>query len=166
MTDLIDEGEGPALVFLHGAGVNNRMWAPQCARFRTTHRVIIPNLPGHGCIVAVGSVEQMADDVRRRLHALGVQRYVLVGLSLGGMVALEMAARDMQTPRMAPNVRRVFAMINALAAIVVIALSEVMLANDVPLNERVIVFALLPVLLHVGRFVTLWWVIPLRDEDT
>ncbi|WP_172839394.1 alpha/beta fold hydrolase [Tateyamaria omphalii] len=93
MTDLIDDGDGDPIVFLHGAGVDNAMWAPQQAHFRSTHRVIIPNLPGHGGVPAVDSVEQMAKDVRGRLGALGLRRYALVGLSLGGMVALEMAGR-------------------------------------------------------------------------
>lgn len=93
MTDLIDEGDGPVLVFLHGAGVDNQMWEPQRVHFRTSHRVIIPNLPGHGGVAAVSNVAQMAEAVHDRLQALGLHRYAVVGLSLGGMAALEMAAR-------------------------------------------------------------------------
>lgn len=93
MTDLIDDGTGPALVFLHGAGVDNLLWEPQRAAFRQAYRLIIPNLPGHGGVPPARSVEDMADRVQAQLQALDVQRYALVGLSLGGMVALEMAAR-------------------------------------------------------------------------
>ena len=93
MTDLIDEGRGPAIVFLHGAGVDNAMWAPQHTHFHRSHRVVIPNLPGHGGVPAVGCVEQMAEDVHARLQGIRVDRYALVGLSLGGMVALEIATR-------------------------------------------------------------------------
>ncbi len=81
------------MVFLHGAGVDNRLWDPQVAAFEQTHRVIVPNLPGHGGVPAVTDVTQMADHVRAVLKDLGITRYAVVGLSLGGMVALDMAGR-------------------------------------------------------------------------
>ncbi|MBY5933793.1 alpha/beta fold hydrolase [Tateyamaria omphalii] len=93
MTDMVDVGAGPVLVFLHGAGVDNDMWAPQRAHFESTHRVIVPNLAGHGGVPPVDTVEEMAEVVHRQLLELGVQRYAVIGLSLGGMVALEIAAR-------------------------------------------------------------------------
>ncbi len=93
MSDFIDRGTGPVLVLLHGAGVDNRLWDPQISSFETTHRVIAPNLPGHGGVAAVDSVEQMADWIERQLAERGVRRYSVVGLSLGGMVALELASR-------------------------------------------------------------------------
>lgn len=93
MSDLIDEGTGSALVFLHGAGVDNTLWEPQIAAFGATHRVIVPNLPGHGAVPAVETVRQMADHIRAQLLDCGVRQYAIVGLSLGGMVALDMAAR-------------------------------------------------------------------------
>ncbi|SMR81992.1 Alpha/beta hydrolase family protein [Aliiroseovarius halocynthiae] len=93
MADIIDHGQGPVLVFLHGAGVDNRLWDPQLLVFEKTHRVIALNLPGHGTVPAVGSVEDMADWVHRQLTDLGINRYCVIGLSLGGMVALELASR-------------------------------------------------------------------------
>lgn len=93
MSDLIDEGTGSALVFLHGAGVDNTLWEPQIAAFSATHRVIVPNLPGHGGVPAVKTVEQMADHIRAQLLDRGIRQYAIIGLSLGGMVALEMAGR-------------------------------------------------------------------------
>lgn len=93
MSDLIDEGTGPALVFLHGAGVDHTLWEPQIAAFSATHRVIVPNLPGHGGVPAVKTVEQIADHIRALLLERGIRRYAIIGLSLGGMVALDMAGR-------------------------------------------------------------------------
>ncbi len=93
MSDVVDQGEGRVLVFLHGAGVDTAMWAPQAAAFSSRYRVIVPLLPGHGNSPAVDSVEEMAKHVRALLKARGVSRYAVIGLSLGGMVALEMAAR-------------------------------------------------------------------------
>ena len=43
-----DTGSGPCLVFLHGAGVDADLWAPQVAAFSPDHRVICVTLPGHG----------------------------------------------------------------------------------------------------------------------
>jgi len=93
MSDLIDEGTGSALVFLHGAGVDNTLWEPQIAAFSATHRVIVPNLPGHGAVPAVETLHQMADQIRAQLFDRGIRQYAIIGLSLGGMVALEMAGR-------------------------------------------------------------------------
>lgn len=88
---IIDCGSGPALVLLHGAGVDPDLWQPQLAQFSQTHRVIAPALPGHAGRPPVTSVEAMAEDVLHQLE--GVAEFALVGLSLGGMVALEIAAR-------------------------------------------------------------------------
>ena len=91
---LTDQGAGPALVFLHGAGVDADMWAPQAGVFAKTHRVICATLPGHGGAGPVrDGVPGMAEDVTQALTDAGVTRFALVGLSLGGMVALELAAR-------------------------------------------------------------------------
>lgn len=93
MADMIDEGRGSTLVFLHGAGVDNMLWEPQISAFARTHRVVVPNLPGHGGVPATGSVQHMAEQVRAQLLDKGINRYAVIGLSLGGMVALEMAGR-------------------------------------------------------------------------
>lgn len=91
MSDVIDQGTGDVLVLLHGAGVDNLLWEPQIAAFAASGRVIAPNLPGHRNVPAVESVEQMADHIHAVLNQRGIDRYAVVGLSLGGMVALEMA---------------------------------------------------------------------------
>ncbi|MEM9422655.1 MAG: alpha/beta fold hydrolase [Pseudomonadota bacterium] len=93
MFDIIDQGTGPSLVFLHGAGVDNILWAPQISAFTRTHRVIAFNLPGHGTVPCVENVQQMAQYVRTALADRNIHHYTVVGLSLGGMVALEMAGQ-------------------------------------------------------------------------
>lgn len=93
MSDIIDQGTGDVLVFLHGAGVDSILWEPQIAAFAASHRVIAPNLPGHGNVPAVQSVAEMADHVHSLLSTLGIDRYSIIGLSLGGMVALDVAGR-------------------------------------------------------------------------
>jgi pimeloyl-ACP methyl ester carboxylesterase len=41
-------GEGPTLLFLHGFGVNSRIWRQQIKYFSDNYRVIAVDLPGHG----------------------------------------------------------------------------------------------------------------------
>lgn len=94
---VIDEGQGPPLVFVHGFPLDHHMWDAQRREFRTTHRVIIPDLRGFGRSEVTdppGSMEQFADDVAALLDALGVQEPVtLCGLSMGGCVAFAFARR-------------------------------------------------------------------------
>ncbi|MEL7214126.1 MAG: alpha/beta fold hydrolase [Pseudomonadota bacterium] len=92
--DGIETGQGPPLVLLHGAGVDLDLWAPQMAAYAAHHRVIALNLPGHGASpMVLNGVPGMADAVVQTLDALGIDRCAVIGLSLGGMVALEIAGR-------------------------------------------------------------------------
>jgi 3-oxoadipate enol-lactonase len=94
---LRDEGEGMPILFLHAFPLNGRMWEPQLEAFRTTARVIAPDLPGFGLSPfdpAAESLEDYARTVLYRLDELDVGRMLVVGLSMGGYVAfrlLEMA---------------------------------------------------------------------------
>ena len=89
----IDEGVGAPLVFLHGFPLSHAMWHGQIDVFSATHRVIAPDLRGHGqTSVTEGSVTmaEMADDVAHLLDAINVLEPVtLCGLSMGGYVAWE-----------------------------------------------------------------------------
>jgi len=86
----------PALVFLHGAGMDHSVWVLQTRFF--AHRgfaVAAPDLPGHGrsCGKALGSIAAMADWVTTCLDGLGVGKAALIGHSMGSLVALDCAAR-------------------------------------------------------------------------
>lgn len=89
-----DEGAGEAICFLHGFPLNRSMWQAQVDAFATSHRVIVPDLRGHGqSTVTQGTVtmRQMADDVVALLDALQItQPITLCGLSMGGYVAWEL----------------------------------------------------------------------------
>lgn len=89
----VDEGAGPCIVFLHGFPLNKSMWQPQLELFARTHRVIAPDLRGHGdstVTQGVVTMRQMADDVAKLLEALDMHGPVtLCGLSMGGYVAWE-----------------------------------------------------------------------------
>lgn len=89
----VDQGSGDALVLLHGFPLNHTMWKHQIAEFARTHRVIAPDLRGHGgTSVTEGTVtmSEMAQDVRALLDHLSIAAPIsLGGLSMGGYVAWE-----------------------------------------------------------------------------
>jgi pimeloyl-ACP methyl ester carboxylesterase len=86
-----DVGSGPSVVLLHGYPFNRSMWREQVEMLRLDHRVIIPDLRGHGeTEVTAGSVtmQSMAYDVASLLETLNISRATIGGLSMGGYVAL------------------------------------------------------------------------------
>lgn len=93
-----DIGKGRAIVLLHGFPFSLDVWfgngfANDLAK---KYRVIAIDLPGHGksdCIGYVQKMERMADVVKDVMDELGLRRYVLVGHSMGGYVALAFAEK-------------------------------------------------------------------------
>lgn len=95
MTDLSYSraGSGSALVFVHGYLGASLQWANQMACFGSCRDVICPDLAGFGAsakLTARQSIEAHAQDVLALLDCLGVDRFDLVGHSMGGMVVQEM----------------------------------------------------------------------------
>lgn len=86
-------GAGTLVVFLHGLGSSADDWALQVPAFRAHHRVVTLDLRAHGQSPFTGAftLEQMADDVAALLHQLEAPPAHLVGLSMGGCVALALA---------------------------------------------------------------------------
>lgn len=86
----------PTVVFIHGAQNDHSVWGLQ-SRWFAHHGfgVLAVDLPGHGRSAgpALASVEQMADWLLALLDAAGVQRALLVGHSMGSLVALEASHR-------------------------------------------------------------------------
>lgn len=84
----------PAVLLLHGLGADHRMWEPQIESFpRAGFFVIIPDLRGHGSSSSpdVFSIQDCARDMHELLAALHVERAHVVGVSMGGMVAQQLA---------------------------------------------------------------------------
>ena len=90
-----DVGDGPVVVLIHGHPFNRNMWAPQLAALRDRFRVIAPDLRGYGdSPVTPGTVPmaQLAADVAHLLNRKGIATAALAGLSMGGLVVMELAA--------------------------------------------------------------------------
>jgi pimeloyl-ACP methyl ester carboxylesterase len=84
-------GNGPTIVLLHGFAANKEVWL-ETAKLLTPHfHVIIPDLPGWGESSREPDASYNVDAQAARLDAfvqtLGLQRFVLVGHSLGGAIA-------------------------------------------------------------------------------
>jgi pimeloyl-ACP methyl ester carboxylesterase len=93
-------GDGEPLVLIHGFTATWRCWLPLLAELVPRFEVIAPTLHGHDGGTALPAHEKphdiarAADFLEERLDQLGVGRAHLVGNSLGGALALELAKRD------------------------------------------------------------------------
>lgn len=87
-------GSGPALVLLHGWGLNVRVWDGLAAALCNRFRIISVDLPGHGRSVWLperSALEEQAAQVAETVAAIAAE-YSLLGWSLGGQIALQLAA--------------------------------------------------------------------------
>ncbi len=86
-----NEHAGRPLVFLHGGGLDHRMWEHQVAAFTPTHHVVMVDARGHGESSTATTAYRHCDDAAAVLRALDLGPAVLVGLSMGGGVAVDTA---------------------------------------------------------------------------
>lgn len=89
--DYRDEGSGLPIAFIHAFPLNQTMWDEQVALLKNRYRIITLDLRGFGHSDAPPgpySMDQMAADVRGLLSLLNIDQAVLVGLSMGGYIAL------------------------------------------------------------------------------
>ena len=85
----------PPLVLLHGMPSDCSTWAGVAPELAAGYRVIAPDQRGHGASARTGtySLEEMREDLRQLADALGLDRFVLGGHSMGGTVATLFAER-------------------------------------------------------------------------
>lgn len=89
-----EDGAGEALLLLHGLGSCSDDWELQLPTFAGQYRVIAPDMRGHGRSEKPPgpySVPMMAADVIGLMDHLGVTAAHVVGLSMGGMIAFQLA---------------------------------------------------------------------------
>ena len=89
---------GEPLVLVHGYTGDIGDWFDQIDEFSKTHRVLVLDHRGHGdsegpADISSYTIVQMADDVEALVDHVGFERYHLVGHSMGGGVAQEIALR-------------------------------------------------------------------------
>jgi len=86
----VDAGNGPAVLLIHAFPLNNTMWASQIAALSGKFRVIAPNIRGFGESQPASSwtMEEIADSLNEFLDKLGVKDSAVVGVSMGGYIAL------------------------------------------------------------------------------
>ncbi len=95
----VDSGlsTGTPVVFLHGFPFSHEMWKPQLDALGSSYRTIASDIRGHGeSYVGDGqfTIEGHVDDLIGLLDHLKVQRCVVVGLSMGGYIALRALERN------------------------------------------------------------------------
>ena len=88
----VDSGSGPVVLFIHGILGSQRQWAHLVDKMDDDHRVLLPDLFGHGeSAKPLGdySLSSHAATMRDLLDHLGIERVTLVGHSLGGGIAMQ-----------------------------------------------------------------------------
>ncbi len=87
-------GQGPAILFIQGVGAIGRAWTPQLTALSATHRVIAFDNRGIGGSPRGStplSIELMAEDALAVADAAGLETFHLVGHSMGGLIAQQVA---------------------------------------------------------------------------
>jgi pimeloyl-[acyl-carrier protein] methyl ester esterase len=85
-------GTGPDVVLLHGWALHGGMWGPWLDDFALRARLHVLDLPGHGRSAWPPGVHDL-DGIARAVYPLLPREAVVLGWSLGGMIALELARR-------------------------------------------------------------------------
>jgi len=92
-----DEGKGFPLVLVHGFLGSSKMWEPQIHFFKQYFRIITPDLPGFGKsnkIKSHDTIESLASLILDCLKEKKINKFHLLGHSMGGMIVQEMAIKD------------------------------------------------------------------------
>jgi pimeloyl-ACP methyl ester carboxylesterase len=92
----VEAGKGPPLLFLHGLGGSWKDWSANLPAFAATYRVIALDFPGFGDSDKPErqySIEWLTEVVEKFLQEEKIEEVNLVGHSMGGVVALNLAAR-------------------------------------------------------------------------
>ena len=91
----MDEGSEPAFVLMHFLGGSTREWDEAVLLLGPSHKTLRIDLPGFGASAEDTryAVSEMADAVAETIAAAGLKRYVLVGHSMSGKIAMALARR-------------------------------------------------------------------------
>ena len=88
--NVLDQGQGPVVLFVHGFPLTHAMWAPQIEALSDSYRILAPDLRGFGespAMAGTVSMRQFADDLAHLLDALKIEEPItFCGLSMGGYI--------------------------------------------------------------------------------
>src|ERR1700750_890477 len=87
--NIVEAGQGPAVLLLHGLGWDHSLWNPTVTEFSPGYRMIAADTRGHGVTDKPDGpydMEMFARDTAALADALGLKRFCVIGLSQGGMV--------------------------------------------------------------------------------
>ena len=91
--DIAGPETAPAIVFVHGTRLTRSAWTPQLQALSDDFRVVAMDLPGHGSLGdRPFSMAAASDELARVIGSAAGGRAIVVGLSLGGYVAMDLAA--------------------------------------------------------------------------
>jgi 3-oxoadipate enol-lactonase len=88
-----ERGSGPPLLLVHGLMITGAMFEPVIEQLATRHRLIVPDLRGHGQSRGLPppyTAAQLASDLSRLLDHLGIDSTAVLGYSQGGAVAQQL----------------------------------------------------------------------------
>ena len=92
--DVAGPADGPAIVFVHGTRLTRASWTAQVEALRDAYRVVTMDLPGHGVLTdRPFTLAAARDELARVIETAAGGRAIVVGLSLGGYVAMDLAAQ-------------------------------------------------------------------------
>jgi len=96
--DFLDTGEGDVMLLLHGLGSTKADWDKQITPFSKKYRLIAPDFRGHGnsskpVKSSEYGVSLCAEDIKLLLEELNISKCNVIGFSMGGAVAFEMAIK-------------------------------------------------------------------------
>ena len=95
-------GQGPPLLLLHGLGSSSQDWPLQIPDFAPHYTLLMPDIRGHGRSDKPAGpyhLTQFAADIRHLLAGLNIGPAHILGISMGGMVALQLALDTPQQVR-------------------------------------------------------------------
>ena len=113
-------GQGPPILFIHGLGSSTRDWAYQVDFFARNFQVVTIDVRGHGRSdkpVGPYSIPLFTKDVSGLIHALGIIPAHIVGISMGGMIAFQLAVSQ-------PDLVKSLVIVNATPEFVVRTMKE------------------------------------------
>lgn len=91
--DIAGPATAPAIVFVHGTRLTRSSWTPQLEALRDSFRVVAMDLPGHGALAdRPFSMAAASEALARVIESVAGGSAIVVGLSLGGYVGMDLAA--------------------------------------------------------------------------